>query len=317
MALTEISYPVTGTAGDFQNTFPSQKPIFAEFNREDVVISSIISGVDNKVRIAVASPFVDIQLGQFVVFQSDGYPLTSAKVISLIDGSTIEVDILFTSSNATNGFVNYHRNYFLEVRFVASNSASDDQDAVEIIPDHSQIANSKDGSIKANVSVPSQLISPDFEIATGLAENLFQAYKIQFRESYDGNRAAAWISPAEDQPIMLVHGAVDFEVGQFSDPDVTKRYVKGMPLIYSLIYSGINDSGANELRVVMKQFSISKTELKEEDLVLINDLNGVYILRIDTTLFEEDTAFIDFSYILSTSSAQYAPTQYDGTQYAA
>ena len=143
--LTEVSYPVTGTVGNFQNTFPSQKPIFAEFNRKDETIDTIVSGVDTKVRIAVDDPFVDIQVGQFITFQSDGYPLTSAKVLSIIDGSTIDIDLPFTSGNATNGFINYHRNYFLEIRFVAADSASDDQDAFLIVDDTSQIANSKNG----------------------------------------------------------------------------------------------------------------------------------------------------------------------------
>lgn len=316
MALTEISYPVTGSAGSFQNTFPSQKPIFAEFNRKDGVINTIVSGVDAKVRINVTVPFVDIQVGQFITFDSDGYPLTSAKVLSIIDPSTIDIDVPFTSSNAANGFINYHRNYFLEIRFVAANSASDDQDAFLIIDDTSQIANAKNGDISANISVPGQLISPDFEIATGLADNLFQTYKIQFRESFDGNRSGTWISPVSDIAIMLVHGSVDFEVNEFGDPEVTKRYVKGYPLVYSLVYSGVNDEGANELRVQMVQQGLDKTILKEEDLTIIMNLNGVFILRVDTDTLEEDTTFVSFSYILSTSNAQYDPTQYDPTQYA-
>jgi len=314
--LTEISYPVTGTVGSFKNTFSSQKPIFAEFNRKDGVIDTIVSGVDTKVRIAVTVPFVNIQVGQFITFQSDGYLLTSAKVLSIIDGSTIDIDLPFSSSNETNGFINYHRNYFLEIRFVAANSASDDQDASTIIDDTSQIANSKNGDISANISLPAQLISADFNIATGLADNLFKTYKIQFRESFEGDRSGAWISPVLDIAILLVHGSVDFEVNDFGDPNVTKRYVKGYPLIYALVYSGINDVGSNSLRVILTQQGLDKTILKEEDLVIIMNLNGVYIFRVDTNTLESDTTFVTFSYMLSTSNPQYEPSQYDPGQYA-
>jgi len=317
MALTEVSYPVTGTVGSFKNTFPSQKPIFAEFNRKDGIINTIVSGVDDKVRINVTVPFVDIQEGQFITFDSDGYPLTSAKVLSIIDGSTIDIDLPFTSSNANNGFINYHRNYFLEIRFVDADSGTDDQDAFLIIDDISQISNAKNGDISANISVPAQLINPDFNIVSAVADNLFQIYKIQFRESFDGNRSGLWISPANDIAIMLVHGSVDFTIDEFSDPDVNKRYVRGYPLVYSLVYSAINDAGSNELRVKMIQKSLGQTILKEEDIVIILNLNGVYILRVETDLFEDDTTFIEFSYTLSTSNAQYDPAQYDQTQYAA
>jgi len=316
MALTEISYPVTGTVGDFKNTFPSQKPIFAEFNRKDGIINTIISGVDSKVRIAVTVPFVDIQVGQFVTFQSSGYSLTSAKVLSIIDGLTIDIDLPFTSSNAANGFINYHRNYFLEIRFVDADSVSDDQDAFLIIDDISQIANSKNGDISANISIPAQLISPDFDIATGLAEKLVLTYKIQFRESFEGNRSGLWVSPVLDIAILLVHGSVDFEVNEFGDPDVTKRYVLGYPLVYALVYSGINDQGSNDLRIVLTQRGLDKTVLKEEDFITIANLNGVYILRVETDAFESETTFVSFSYILSTNNMQYDPSQYDPTQYA-
>jgi len=79
---------------------------------------------------------------------------------------------------------------------------------------------------------------------------------------------------------------------------------------------GINDEGANELRVKLTQQGLDKTILKEEDLVIIMNLNGVFIFRVETSALETDTTFVSFSFILSTSNTQYDPTQYDPAQYA-
>ncbi len=316
MALTEIDYPVTGTVGTYQNTFPSQKPLYANFNRKDGLMASISSGTNSKVRIEMSVAYGSINVGQFVTFESDGYLLQSAKVLALPTATSLEVDVPFSSVNAANGFVNYKRNYYLEIRYVAPDSASDDQSASEIMEDFSQLANARNGDIQANISAPAQLIAPDFEIQNGVAANLFQTYKIQFRESYEGARSEAWISPVLDIAIMLVHASVDVVADSFTDPTITKRFIKGFPLVYSLIYSAINDSGNNDLRVVLSQYDIGQMLISEADVVIISNMNGVYILSIDTDGFDVDTAFLKFSYVLSTNNAQYDPTQYDPSQYA-
>ena len=316
MALTEINYPVTGEVGTYKNTFPSQKPLYANFNRKDGLINSISSGTNSKVRIEFTSAFGSINIGQFVIFQSDGYLLQSSKVLAIVNATTIDVDTDFTSANAANGFVNYNRNYYLEIRYVAAGSGSGDQNATEILEDFSQVTNAKNGDIKANISSPGQLITPDFEIENGVAANLFQSYKIQFRESYEGNRSGVWISPTVDVSIMLVHASKDFVVDSFTDANTIKRFIKGFPLVYSLIYSAINDSGSNELRVVLSQYDISQTLISNDDVGIIVNMNGVYILSVDTDSLDVDTAFIKFAYVLSSSNAQYDPTQYDPSQYA-
>lgn len=316
MALTELSYPVTVSSGAYQNKFPSQDPLFLKLNRKDETISSISAGTDSKVRITIPGTFVDIKVGQFVTWETDGYSLRSSRVLVIVSSSSIEVDVPFTSIIATNGFINYHRNYFVEARFVIPTSASNSQLAAEIITDYSQIPNQKNGNVNVPISQPADLLTPTFELVTGIVNGLFVEYKVQYRESYEGNREGLWVSPVEDIKIMLVHGARSLDVNEFPDSELTKRYVKEYPLVYSMVYSDVNDSGSNVFSVRLTQYDISKTELETNEIASIPDMNGFLLLVVDTSTFNEDTRFVQFSSSKAVSASQYDPVRYDPTQYA-
>ena len=315
MALTQIDYPVTGSAGSYLNIFPSQKPLYTNFKREDGTLLSIVSGVDAKVRVAINETFENLLVGDVVIFFSDGYPLQKATVVSIIDASTIELNIPFASSTITNGFINYHKNWFVEIRYVDQTSSSNNQDAIEILEDYSQIPSSLNGNVRANIALPSDLISADFTITEGEQQNLFTSYKIQYRQSYNAQRAGAWISPSVDIPILLVHSADNVTIG-FTDPNVSKRYAKGYPLNYMYVYSSINDAGSNTIKFNLIQYALNKDVISTTEYASFNNLNGVFNLLVDTSDLEAATRFIEFTTLLISSGGQYDPTQYDPTQYA-
>jgi len=316
MAIEQINYPVTGSVGTYKNIFPSQKPLNIDFTRKDGEIDTIISGVDGNVRLSTVEDFENVEVGQFVVWQSDGYELNTARVISIIDAKTIEVDVSFDSANATNGFINYHRNWYLEFRYVRPDSTSGNQNAIQILDDFSQIPSALNGDVKANIALPKDLISPNFTINAGIQSNLFVEYKIQYRQSYNGNRSNAWISPALDVPILLVHASKNIDSIGFTDQNNTKRYVRGYSLNYMILYSNVNDQGNNQFKVSVTQYNISKQIITTDEIEVINNLNGVYNLAIDTSGFDEDTCFIEFSSQLVTNNSQYDTTQYNLSQYA-
>lgn len=286
-----------------------------QFQRNDALIASIISGVNGVVRISITGTFEDVVVGQTITFQTDGYPLQSAQVLDVIDISTIEVDVLFDSGNATNGYINYHLNWFLEIRFVDSNATSDNQNATEIIADYSQVPSNLSGLVTANISVPADLIEPDFNLTGGLQSNLFIQYKIQYRQSYNGQRLLNWESPMNDIPILLVHATEDIEVG-FTDIDISKRFYKGYPVSYCIIYSNINDAGNNDFSISLSQYGIDKNLITSDVYKTISNLNGVYNIVVDTNTFEAGTRFIEFTSQIATNNGQYAPTQYNPSQYA-
>jgi hypothetical protein len=318
MALSEISYPVTGSPGSYSNIFPSQKPLFAEFARLDASIVTIVSGIDAKVRITASAVLTDIEEGQFITWGSDGYTLRSSRVVNIVSPTTIEVEDLFTNTNAANGFINYHRDYFLEIRYVAPDSVSNDQSAIELIDDYSQIPNTKNGDIKANISYPSDLLVPEFSLSQGIQNDLFTEYKIQFRESYDGNRAGLWSSPVLDEKIMLVHASLPIDSNVFTDSVITKRFIKGYPLIYTMQYSNINDDPINDydFEISVDEIRVNQTVIQNTILGNVLNLNGVYLIVLDTNTISSDAAFLQFSYSKTISAGQYDTGQYDPAQYA-
>ncbi len=315
--LTDVTVPYEVINGKVNNILPSNKPAYLTARRIDQSIGSITSGTDNKVKITTASPMVDVNVGDFVVFGSDAYEAQSARVLVTngVDPTEIDVDVTFISSVAANGFVNYHKSYYLQIRYVLEDSTTTQQDAVELFPDYTQTPNDLQGNIKANITFPAELLDPDFEISTGINEGLFQEYKIQFRESYAGNRSATWQSPSPDYKYMLVHGTDNIPFNDFIDKDITKRYIQKYPLMYSFVYTDVNDATGNEVIITATQLDIKQKVIQSDIVFQEFNVNGVIIIYIDPSTVDSECAFITFSKITNTSLGQYEGDDYEVLDY--
>lgn len=313
MSLTSVTYPITGTAGSFSNNiFPSQKRLEFTARRIDATINTISSGTDGKVRIEANVSITNVAVGDYVSFGSDFYETQSARVVAVVNATTIEVDVAFVSSNALNGFVNFHKDYFLEIRYVLPNSVSNDQNAIELIGDYTQTPSDLNGDIVSNIGIPSDLITP--QITSGSVPGMSVSYKIQYRESYEGNRSGSWVSPSSDSPILLIHSSEDLSEG-FTDVGITKRFTKGYPLYYSFINSDVNASDS-EVSIIMRQYSIGKVQIAETTISTISDLNGLFFIKVDPSEILADTVFVEFDSSLVATESQFDPTQFDPTQFA-
>lgn len=322
MAITQVNYPVTGSVGTYRNIFPSQRALNIDFLRRDGLISTISSGTDGNTRLELSAAYdVDLAVGDYVTWFSDAYTLRTNRVTELVDASTFDVDNPFNSTVATNGFVNYRKQWFLEARFVAKDTPTDEQDAVLAIDDYSQIPSARDGSLSLDCSLPGDLLTPDFEVETGLATGLFTEFKVQFRESYSTDRAKTWVSPTPDVPIMLVLGTQTMPFNDFTDTTVLqKRFIWSYPYLFTYVYSMINDNADNVVTFNLLQYDISKNLIDTQaGYNVATDLNGVYLVRFtadegDNIL--DECAFIEITALVTSSAGQYDPTQYDPTQYA-
>ena len=317
MGLVNVVYPVQQVNGVFKNTFPSNDELYFTARRIDQDINSITSGTDNKVKITTLLPMVDVKVGDFVVFRSDAYSSQSVKVLTVdsVDPTQIDVNITFISSVATSGFINYNKSYYLQIRYVLKNSDTSDQDAVQLFEDFTQVPNDLNGNIQANITLPAELIEPDFSIVTGMADNLSQEYKIQFRESFKGARNETWISPSPDFKIQLVHGTGNIPDNDFTDTELTKRYIKGYPLLYSFVYSDVNDGGSNQVIVQATQLDITQKEIQVDEVFNEFNISGVGLIFIDPSTIDENCAFITFKLIPTTSLGQYSGDDYEPDDY--
>ncbi len=317
MPLTNVVYPVEEANGVYQNTFPSNKPLYFTAKRIDQTINTISSGANSKVQITTSSPMVGVKVGDFIVFGSDGYSSQSAKVLvtNSTDPTTIDVDVSFTNSVASNSFINYHKSYYLQIRYVLKDSTTSDQNAIELFNDYSQVPNDIHGNIQANITLPTHLLNPDFNIATGMVEGLSKSYKIQYRESYAGNRVSSWASPLNDVFILLVHATNNMSINNLTDNNITKRFIKGYPLMYSFVYSDVNDGGSNQVIIEAKQLDIKQKEIQTNEVFNDFNVNGVGLVKIDPSLINNNCAFIIFSFFSTNSLGQYSGADYESSDY--
>jgi len=315
--ITQLDYPVTGSVGTYQNIFPSHQALNVNFARKDVFINSIASGTGGVVELTLSAALDgNIAVGDFIVWESDGYSLRTSRILDIISPTVIEVDEVFTSSDATNGFVNYRKNWFLEARFVAKDTPTDQQANVElVINDFSQVPSSLEGLVSLDLSVIRDVLSADFSLQSEIVDNLFKEFKFQFRESYETNRDAAWVSPNPDLPIMLVMASKPVVFNDFINSDQFK-FIQDYPLVTSYIYSDINDNGSNTLTFSLSQYTLSKSFISSFDVISFTDQSGLINLFIDPSTLDPAAVFIKFEVEKTTNNAQYDPSQYDPSQYA-
>lgn len=317
MALENIVYPVTGTPGDFSNIFPSQRRLDFTATRKDSGIISISSGINGVVSLNADTALTGIQVGDFISWGTNTYSPRSSRVISIISSTEIEVDEVFVSTDATNGFLNFKRDWFLEIRYVLKDSSTDDQNAVTILDFNTQVSNNREGDVRANISVPYVFLDPTLTLQNGFNSGLFVEYKIQFRESFLDNRDELWQSPTPDQPIMLVHASQDVSVGNFSDFNILKRYVRGYPIVSNFIFSDINDgAGGNQITLKHRTFAIDKSFVRETVIAEVSNFNGVFVFSVDTSTLDEEAVFFNLVFELLSDVGQYDPFQYDTSQYS-
>lgn len=315
--ITQLDYPVTGGIGTYENIFPSQKALNVNFERKDVLINSIASGTGGVVELTLADPLDgNIVDGDFIVWQTDSYSLRTSRILDIISPTVIEVDEVFSSSDATNGYVNYRKNWFLEARYVAKDTPTNQQtNVITVIDDFSQVPSALDGFVALDVSIVRDVLVPSFSLTSEINTNLFIEFKFQFRESYETNRDGAWVSPSPDLPLMLVLASKDIVVNDFVNQD-EYLFVEDYPLMTSYIYTDINDNNNNTFSFQLSQYTLNKTLITTDEIFSTLNLSGVVNLYVSPNDIDDDAVFIKFNTEQTTDNAQYDPAQYDPAQYA-
>jgi len=320
MSITQTSWPVTGAGTNLQNIFPSFKTLPVDFKRVDDTVASLSSGTGGLVQMVFSNAFdVDLVAGNYIVWESDGYSLRSSRIEQIINTTTILIDEVFTNANAANSFVNYRKNYYLEARFVEKNTTTNEQtNVVLVLDEHSRVPNTLEGDILLDMSVIGDLITTDFSISSGLISNFFQEFKMQYRESYQGQRNLSWNSPSQDDNIMVAISADTVPFNDFTDKDFEGLFfADAYPSFLTYIRSDINDTDPNtQLLFTLHQYAIDKTILQSDVIASFTNISGVIGLFADPATIGNSTVFIRMVASVVTSTGQYDTGQYDSSQYA-
>lgn len=315
--LTLLSTPITGTEGFYENVFPSQAPVEYIFNRKDTEIVSISSGTNNNVRIETVDPLTDLEVGDFITWESNGYTLKSSRVTAKPAANQIEVLFSFFSTNALNGWVNFKKRWYLEARYVREQSDTDEQEALDIIDYRSQVTNSKNGNVTLDASIVSDILEPSLDLVEPEQPSFSTTFKVQYRESWLNNRSEDWVSPDPDVPVLLVHGSRDLPSSGFVDDSIfTRKFWRGYPMFVNFIHSYVNDNDTNRVQLFANRRFIDKKIIEQTEEVNELSVNGLIVFKILPEDISEDTVFIDFKSLITSEKFQYDPEQYDCSQYA-
>lgn len=320
MSITQLSWPVTGAAPNLENVFPSFKTLPVNFKRVDETIASLSSGTGGLVEMEFDNAFdVDLVAGNFIVWESDGYSLRSSRVEEIINVTTILINEVFTNADNANSFINYRKNYFLEARFLEKDTPTDEQtNVVLVLDEHSRVPNTLEGDILLDMSVVGDLITTSFDLSSGLIDNFFKEFKMQFRESYEGQRDLPWESPSQDDNIMVAISADTVPFNDFTDKDFAGLFfADSYPSFITYIRSDINDVDPSvQLLFTLQQFAIDKTLIQSDVIATFINVSGVIGVFVDPATIIEPTVFIKIGVSVAISTGQYDTGQYDPAEYA-
>lgn len=289
MSLTLIENPVETVDGIVNNLFAGFERVEFKFKREDAQISGISQGIDNQILINTLTDLSTyLEVGDIVYTNSVGltYEYNVAAPIVAITSSTItiESDFIETSSD---GYINFYRNYRLEVQLV-----NVDNSAIKVLPFQLIDDGDNAGNITIDVSIANDLNDVMFEYVQQEMTDSRVLFKVQYREAWDENLSGSYTLITDE--IILVYATEQPEIEYFLNELDTPEIIKGYPVGVVFSHSSQNVSGSSI------RFSYNELDLNQTDLG-----SNISLGEIDSTkegfLFvniDKDTAYsINTEYI--------------------
>ena len=319
--LSHMSIVVTSTPefrdskGDRINIFPGFKPIEFSFERKDIVISGVSSGVDNQVLITVIGDLTSVlSVGDGIYLSSSGTTFTydlSASIVEITSGATnteITIDFGFIEAGV-GGYMNYLKNWYIEMELVD-----------EVNTDINLLGyNLKDDG------TPSGLVTIDTSIINDKNTQLWASnsrtltegrikYKVKYREVYDGSSESYTILPLE---YIALFATVDFEVDKILDPrtnpELWINYANGG----GIIHTDLNDP-SSVVKISFHTVDINGEYLSDNNVLKVFEQGAYGLLFVQSQDFSDPispfTSFIEIEVEL-VDSADYDSSDYS-TEYS-
>jgi hypothetical protein len=253
-----------------------------------------------------------LNAGDSIYVYSEGanYTYDGVGIILSLTPGDITVDIPYIQ-NATGGYINYLKNYYVELQCVDKQFSSSNKLPFNLTSDGDAA-----GNIEIDVSIVNDLNKQRGKIADGLISESVQEFEIQYREVYDGSSNGFTL--IDNKLIVLVYATDTPEkekiLNNFELPKIYMGYeaalviakeadVPGSTMI--MYYTGLNEN----------KKAIEKSQLSE----LNSDQNGFLMWKISFNLFlakSFNTAirFLEFDFITN-AVADYDSNDYDSNDY--
>lgn len=302
--------PVITEDGILKNIFAGFEPVEYKFKREDLQVSGVGQGIDNQLLIPTSIDLSSyLAIGDLVYVFSEGDTFTydgTGTIIAITTVSiTISVDFIETT---TSGYINYFKNYFLEVELV-----NQDNSDVKILPFSLRDDGNNAGEITIDVSIANDLNVQFFEFVSQELTASRTIFKVQYREVYDILTGSFTLL---NDVVILVYSTSQPEIEQFINELDEPKLWKGYP--YGVILSHSDDNTEEQ------GINVSYDELDINQLdVVTNIALGSFISEKQGFLFnniDKDISYNALTEYIKLKGAygnlpQYNPAQYDNLQY--
>ena len=305
MALTLVTNPVGSAA---VKLFAGFEPVEFVFKREDLAITNVTSG-SGGAKITLATDLTTyLSEGDSIYVYSEGaaYTYDAVGTILSLTATDITTDIPYVQ-NGTGGYINYKKNYYVELQCVDKQFASS-----SIIPFSLNSDGDAAGNITIDVSIVNDLNRQRGLFADGLITESRKEFEIQYREVYSGSSASFTL--VDNKLIVLLYAteAPETEVvlNGFEIPKIYLGYSAG------LVIAKEADPTSSTLKMKYKEYDINMLEVASGDLTEIaSDVNGFIMWKwLSTASVSEAAKYLEFDFDLN-SLNEYDKTEYDSNDY--
>ena len=311
MSLTLITNPVTTEGGVIKNIFPGFRPVEYVFKREDLAIVSV-GETSGNVEVTIATDLSSyLSEGDFIylyaVGDSGDYEYDSIGEILSITSTTIELDIPYIE-NSTSGYINYLKNYYVELQLV-----NPDNTSIQMIPFSLKDDGDQAGNITIDVSIANDKNRKLFDISTREMTEGRIRFDVRYREISEGV-TGSWTDMSD--PVILVYAWEQMDTEEilngFDMPELYKGYDFAVALSHS------NRNGTDSFVVAKyNELDINRDDIVTEQSIgqLSIDLYGILLFVLDgSTTFDGDAEYIEI-YGEYADLPDYDPEDYDSSDY--
>lgn len=305
MALTLITNPV-GSAT--VKLFAGFKPVEFVFKREDLVITSIESG-SGGIQINVGTDLTGyLSAGDVIYVYSEGtnYTYSGTGTILGITASDITIDIPYVE-NATGGYINYLKNYYVEMQCV------DRQFSTSLVLPFSLTSDGDAaGNITIDVSIANDLNRQREVISSGHLISSRVEFEVQYRQVYQGSSESFTL--IDNKAVVLLYATEDPENDEVLNSfDVPKLYL-GYPA--ALVIAHEEDAASSTLKMTYRELDVNQVEVATGEFdELDSDVNGFMSWEWpDDAIVSLATKYIDFGFEVNVL-AEYDADDYSSSDY--
>lgn len=306
MALTLTTNPVGSASVKLFAGFDDVKFIF---KREDLQITGVESG-SGGVKINVTTDLTTyLSAGDSIYLYSEGnnHTYNNTGVILSITATDITIDVAYIQ-DATGGYINYLKNYYVELQCVDKNFSTSNKLPFNLTGDGDAA-----GNIEIDVSEANDLNRQRGNIEDGLISESKQEFEVQYREVYEGSSNGYTL--INNKLVVLLYSTdepeTDVILNNFDIPKIYLGYEAAIAIAHE------EDPTGSTITMNYKEFDVNKNQINSGTLSeLDSDANGFILWKIASNIsLNEITRYLQFEFDVNVV-ADYDSNDYDSNDYA-